>query len=190
MMPSFVHPGFLALGAVAAAVPIIVHLLTRPRPVRLPLSTLRFVREAIRQRRSRHRLRDLLVLAARTAAILLLALALARPQWGDRAVVADGGDGQLVRVVVLDTSQSMAAVYQGMPAIERARAVAARYLRYRPGLQANLILAAAQPQAVFERASTNFSALHERLAQCCSLRGEHDQALDYLLKIKDRFLEK
>ena len=68
------------LGIAAVAAPVVVHLLTRPRPVRLPLSTLRFVREAVRQRRARSWLRDLLVLLLRTAAVILLALAVARPQ--------------------------------------------------------------------------------------------------------------
>mgnify|MGYP000692485023 CR=1 FL=1 len=58
-------------------VPVLVHLLTRPRPMRLPLSTLRFIREAVRERRARHRLRDLIILGLRTLAVLLAALAIA-----------------------------------------------------------------------------------------------------------------
>ena len=41
---SFVHPWAIWLGLGAAALPIVVHLLTRPKPVRLPLSTLKFVK--------------------------------------------------------------------------------------------------------------------------------------------------
>ena len=57
---TFLHLWAIWIGAAAAAAPLVIHWLTRPRPVRMPLSTLRFVREAIRQRRSWHRLRDLL----------------------------------------------------------------------------------------------------------------------------------
>ena len=46
---SFLHPWAWAAGAAAALVPIAVHWLTRPRPTRMPLSTLRFVREAVQQ---------------------------------------------------------------------------------------------------------------------------------------------
>jgi len=45
---TFVHPWAIWIGVVAAAGPVAVHLLTRPRPVRMPLSTLRFAREAVR----------------------------------------------------------------------------------------------------------------------------------------------
>ncbi len=77
---SVLHPWAIGLGAAAVLLPVLIHFLTRPRPVRMPLSTLRFVREAIRQQRSRHRLRDWLILALRTLAVACLAFALARPQ--------------------------------------------------------------------------------------------------------------
>jgi len=166
---TFLHPWAIWLGIAAAAAPVVIHLLTRPRPVRLPISTLRFVREAIRQRRARSRLRDLLVLALRTAAVLLLAMAIARPQWGEKPLVSDDQGGQAVRVVLLDVSQSMAATSRSVEAIERARTLAAGYLRYRPGLQANLVLAGAVPRPVFDGPSTNFEALREELARCRAL---------------------
>ena len=52
---TFLHPWAVWVGVAAAAVPVVVHFLTRPRPRRLALSTIRFVREAVRQRRARHR---------------------------------------------------------------------------------------------------------------------------------------
>ena len=76
---SFLHPWIFASGLAAAALPLVIHWLTRPRPVLYPLSTIRFVMQAVRQRRAVHRLRDALVLALRVAAIVLLAWALARP---------------------------------------------------------------------------------------------------------------
>ncbi|HUT13822.1 MAG TPA: VWA domain-containing protein [Thermoguttaceae bacterium] len=163
---TFLHPWAIWIGAFAAAGPVVVHLLTRPRPVKLPLSTLRFVREAVRARRARHRLRDLIVLAARTLAILLLALAVAQPQWGPQPLVSDREQGDAVRVVILDVSQSMAATEGGIEAVERAKNVAADYLHYRPGLSANLILAGAEARSVFDGPSTNFDALRDALSGC------------------------
>ncbi len=166
---TFLHPWAIWMGVAAASVPIVVHLLTRPRPMRLPLSTLRFVREVVRQRRSRSRLRDLLILILRTAAILLLAAAIARPQWGRRPLVSDAYAGEAVRVVLLDVSQSMAATEGSIEVMERARPMAADYLKYRLGLKANLILAGAKPRAVFEQPSTNFGALRDGLSACRAL---------------------
>src|SRR5260370_18748831 len=78
----FLHPWAIGLGIAAAVLPVMIHWLTRPRPVRLPLSTIRFVREAVQQRRARNRLRDWLVLGLRTLAVLFLAWAVARPLVG------------------------------------------------------------------------------------------------------------
>ena len=66
---SFLHPWALAVGAAAIGLPLLIHWLTRPRPVTLPLSTLRFVREAVQQRRARYRLRDVIILLLRALAV-------------------------------------------------------------------------------------------------------------------------
>ena len=84
---SFLHPWAVWVGAAAVALPVVVHLLTRPRPRRLPLSTVRFVREVLRQRRARDRLRNLVILGLRAIAVLLIALAIARPLTATRPLV-------------------------------------------------------------------------------------------------------
>src|SRR5205807_4048060 len=84
----FLNPWAIAIGVVAAGLPIAVHFLTRPKPVRLPLSTLRFVHEAVEQRQARHRLRDAIVLALRTLAVLFVGFAVARPFLGQSDVAA------------------------------------------------------------------------------------------------------
>jgi hypothetical protein len=167
---NLLHPWALGIGAAAIALPILVHWLTRPRPVTLPLSTIRFVRQAVQQRRARYRLRDLIILALRMIAIALIAWAFSRPLAGQKAVVADA-PGDAMRVVILDHSQSMAAVSGGVQAFERARAAAAKHLAYSPGLRGNLILAGAKPTAVFPALSANFAAIGEALAASAP-RGE------------------
>lgn len=149
----------------AAAVPLAVHFLTRPRPVKMPLSTVRFVREAVQQRRARNRLRDAIILALRTLAILLIGWAIARPLVGEQKLVSAADEGATARVVLLDVSQSMAAVDGGGNAFQRARAAAGQYLDYRSGLRVNLILAGATPEAVFDAPSTNVVSLREQLAE-------------------------
>ncbi len=161
----FLHPAILILGAFAAALPLAIHWLTRPRPAKLPISTLRFVREVVRQRRAAHWLRDAVVLALRTLAVLLLAAAIARPLLSPgRQAESSAPAPATLRVVLVDLSQSLAAETSGVQALERGRPLAARQLEFRPGLRTNLILAAARPSAVFTGPSTNFSALREALA--------------------------
>ncbi len=161
----FLHPWAIVLGIAAIGLPVAIHWLTKPRPVRMPLSTLRFVREAVRQHRARHRLRDFTVLALRTLAVMLVAFAIARPKLGEEPLVSDSQTGSAVRVVVLDVSQSMAALNHGVEAIERARTIAEEHLRYRSGLRVNLILAGAVPRAAFSQPSQNFEALRDELSQ-------------------------
>ena len=162
---AFLHPWALAIGLLAAALPVLIHWLTRPRPVSFALSTVRFVLQAVQERRARHRLRDWIVLALRTAAVLLLAGAIARPLAARRAALAEESAGDATRVVVVDVSQSLAARSGGIQAFERARARAAGHLSFRPGLAANLVLAGASARAVFERPSTNFAALRDELGR-------------------------
>jgi hypothetical protein len=160
----------IPIGLATLSLPLIVHWLTRPRPRRYYLSTVRFVREVIQQRRSVSRLRDWLVLLLRLAAILLFAFALARPRFEHGLEAASGGaSAQTVRVVILDVSQSMAATSNGIQSLERARPLAASRLSYQSGTVWNLILAGAIPQPVFERPSTNYSTLLGEVARARAL---------------------
>jgi hypothetical protein len=183
---NFLHPWFL-LGLAAVGLPLAVHFLTRPRPRVMPLSTIRFVREAVQQRRARHRLRDFIVLLLRGLAVALLAIAFGRPLIGAKKVAADPG-GNIARIVILDQSQSMSAVSNGVQAFERARIAAAGHLSYASGMQANLLLAGAKPRAVFPTASGNFTALREALAsagpkaESLNLKAAIDAAGEMLAK--------
>lgn len=166
---SFVHPWALTVGGLAATLPVLIHFLTRPKPRRFPLSTLRFVRQAVEQRKTRHRLRDFIVLMLRTAAILLLALAIARPRGALQPLVDPAAPGSAVRIVLVDVSQSMAADERGVQQFERARPIVAQYLAYQPDLVANVVFAGAGARAVFERPSTNLAALREEVRQATPL---------------------
>lgn len=159
----FLHWWAVALGIAAVGLPVLIHWLTRPRPVRLSLSTLKFVREAVQQRRARHRLRDLLVLVLRTAAICLLAAAMARPFFGETQAQTVDESVDAVRVVIVDVSQSMATETNGVAAFERGRSLASEKLNYRSGLRVNLILAGARSRSVFRVPSNNFAALREEM---------------------------
>ncbi|HOW69108.1 MAG TPA: BatA domain-containing protein [Phycisphaerae bacterium] len=160
------HPWAVVLGVLAVGLPVLIHWLARPRPVRLPFSGLRFIRDAMGQRRAAHRLRDGLVLGLRVMAVVLLAAAMARPLWGPRSTTLDTSDwgGHRQRVVILDVSESMSARERSLEVFERARSLAAKYLAYAEGLRVNLILAGARPEAVFERPSANVVALRDALA--------------------------
>jgi hypothetical protein len=101
---SFLSPLFLA-GALAAVVPLVLHLLKREPEPRVKFSAVRLLRHAPVEDTERHRLRDLLLLALRVATLAFLALAFARPFFVSGAASAAAG----VTIVALDTSYSMSA---------------------------------------------------------------------------------
>src|SRR5262249_11133529 len=96
-------PAFLA-GAIAVAIPILLHFLRRDVGPEVPFSAARLLRRSPIERSHRRRLRDLLLLAARIAALLLLAAAFARPYAPQVAAAAP-----VVRIVAIDRSFSMGA---------------------------------------------------------------------------------
>ncbi|MCO8123256.1 VWA domain-containing protein [Stieleria sp. TO1_6] len=172
---SFLNPLAILIGAVGLSLPLVVHWLTKPRPTPLPLSTIWFVHEAIRQRRSRHRLRDLLVLLLRMLAIALIALAIARPMMR-RDVVIDTSNSQInvARVLIVDVSQSMAAGRGGRQPLERARSIADKYISSDQDLVVGVVFAAARPEVVFQQLSSNFSALRQSIRNVATLPQSAD----------------
>jgi Aerotolerance regulator N-terminal/von Willebrand factor type A domain len=112
---AFLSPLFLA-GAAAAAVPIVLHLLKREPETRVKFAAVKLIKQAPVEHTDRRRLRELLLLALRVTALVLLALAFARPFFATGAAVGSTG----VTVVALDTSYSLSAPGR----FERARQLA------------------------------------------------------------------
>ena len=111
---SFLFPLFF-VGALAVAIPIVLHLWKHEVAPPVAFSDIRFLRRAPVMHRRRRRLRELLLLALRVAALLLFVLAFTRP-----FLDASGSFSRDVTVVVLDRSFSMG----GPETFPRARAAA------------------------------------------------------------------
>ncbi len=80
-MLTFATPALLVAGALAALVPLLLHLIRRRPPSRSALPTVRFLREDARSAVRMSRPTDLLLLALRMLLLLLAGAALARPAW-------------------------------------------------------------------------------------------------------------
>ncbi|HEX6308607.1 MAG TPA: BatA domain-containing protein [Longimicrobiales bacterium] len=96
----------LLLIAAAAAVPLLLHLLQRHQGPRMVFPALRYLRRAEKESARRIRLRQILLMLLRIAAVVLLAFAAARP------FVRAGGTGHspTAVVIILDNSMSTGAV--------------------------------------------------------------------------------
>lgn len=167
-MIAFLSPLFLA-GALAAAVPIVLHLLKREPEVRLKFSAVKLLHRAPVEHSQRRHLRELLLLALRVAALVLLALTFARPFLAPEAASAASG----LTVVALDTSLSLSAPGQ----FERAQQLAKDAVGRSGGDQVGVITfadaarPALQPTSdralavsAIEAAAPGFGATHYRAA--------------------------
>jgi hypothetical protein len=115
---SFLYPAFL-IGAIAVAIPIVLHLLRRDVAPEVPFTAVRLLRRTPLEQTRRRRLRDWLLLIARVTALLLLAAAFARP------FITDGSDSARVHIVAIDRSYSMGAPGRFAQALTLAKAAVA-----------------------------------------------------------------
>lgn len=123
---TFAQPWFL-LGALAALIPLLVHLFDRRRPRQVPFAALDFVLRSQRRTASRLRLKRLLLYLLRTLVLLAVPFALARPQWQAEAAV-NASRGLAATAVVLDTSLGLRWA-DGAPLFEVAKDEARAALR-------------------------------------------------------------
>jgi len=116
---SFIHPLAL-LGLAAAAIPALLHLLQRRIPPELDFPPVRYLSTAERESARRLRLRHLLLLILRTALIVAIVFAAARP-----LVRVKGGSHEPTAVaIILDNSPSSGAVVDGRLVLDRLRVAA------------------------------------------------------------------
>ncbi|HXU08924.1 MAG TPA: BatA domain-containing protein, partial [Blastocatellia bacterium] len=101
----FLNPVFL-LGAIIAGLPVLVHLVRRTRAPRIQFPSLMFLRKIEQKTIRRRKLRNLLLLLMRCAALLLLAFAFSRPFFTGSSTVSATGE-HTSTVILVDGSYSM-----------------------------------------------------------------------------------
>lgn len=123
---TFAVPLFL-IATLAAAIPVILHMVNRQRAKDMPFSTLRFLRISVQKTRRRKRVQDIFLMLLRMAVLLLIALGLARPTLTSLKSFLGGGANSAV-AIILDNSASMGVVDQGRPRLETALGAAMQIL--------------------------------------------------------------
>ena len=110
---NFLAPIFLVFIA-AAAVPLLVHLLRRRMDVRVDFPAARYLARAERENSRRLRLRNLLLMLLRVAAVIFIAAAAARPV----GKLAGTGHAPTALAFVLDNTLSTSAIRDGRAVLE------------------------------------------------------------------------
>jgi len=161
-MLEFANPLMLA-GLAAASIPILIHLLFRRRIRRTPWAAMALLRQAVEPRRRRIMLHNLLLLALRVLAVILLVLMFARPFAASRLpLLAAVGKGETALVVLLDDSASMAQRAGDASAFERASEVVLSMAEglVESGARASLTVhLASRREAVFHSARLRFEEI-------------------------------
>lgn len=103
---TFGNPWML-LGALAALIPVAVHLFDRRRPRPHPFAAISFVLKSQRRTASRLKLKRLLLYTLRTLLLLAIPLALARPQLSRKDPAGQAAQGPAATALVLDGSLAM-----------------------------------------------------------------------------------
>src|SRR5688500_8369007 len=153
---SFLSPLFLA-GLAAAAIPIAIHLFHRRAEPVIEFAAMRYLRQAPVEQARQRRLKELILLALRVTALLLLALAFARPYLSRSAAAL----GAPATVALVDTSASLTAPGQ----FERARARALELIRAAPPSHAVAVVAFASAADIVTPLSTDRAAAQAAIAR-------------------------
>lgn len=167
----FVSPWML-WGLALGGVPIVIHLLHRQRYLETPWAAMRFLTAAIRKHAQRMRLEQWVLLAVRTAILLLVAIALAGPTFESlSAFVPGSGSPPTHRVLVLDASLSMSLEENGRSRFEQARDMARQLLNSsRQGDVWNLVrIGGHSPPAIIRRPTPQPDAVLRELDQLVCL---------------------
>ena len=117
----FLNIAFL-FGLVAAAVPVVIHLLNRRRVKKIKFSSLEFLDEVNRQRMRRINLMRILILILRTLAVLMIVVAFARPTMRSGFLFAGSVPKNVI--VCLDASFSMGVNQETGTAFDAAKRIA------------------------------------------------------------------
>lgn len=197
MFPTFTVWQFALAGAIAAAGPVMIHLLNRRRYRTVQWAAMDFLREAMQRNRRILQIRDLVLMAMRSLAVLLFGLALARPFFSSTESEFDDRQS-LHAIVILDNSLSMNYETLGGTLLERAKAKAKRYVDKLPaGSRVSVIPACGSatgysldPYANKEAAAEAIEriAIVDRSAQITNILNQAQKAGEALPELAKRYV--
>lgn len=156
---------WMAWGLFAAAgLPLLAHLLSKPRYREVSFPATRLVQQAVAATARIETPRHLVLMLLRCLVLLLLVLAFMRPQWNYDAAAMDDGEG-VALIVLLDSSASMQRINDGLTLYERAKRKAQQLIA---GLDPTRDVAAVirvdhAPSGILPEPTAQFSLLMQRL---------------------------
>ncbi len=137
---TFLNPAIL-FGLIAAAIPVLIHLLNLKKLKRVEFSTLSFLKELQKTKIKRIKLKQWILLALRILIILLLVTAFARPTVKNISIGGSSSAAKTTAVIIIDNSFSMSLISERGSYFNMAKAAAKSLLNnFQEGDEAALIL--------------------------------------------------
>ncbi|MBD3166648.1 VWA domain-containing protein [bacterium] len=180
---NWLAPTFAA-GLLLATLPILIHLLGRRRLKRQPFPTLEFLRRLQVKRMRKLRIRQWILLALRTLAVLLLATAFLRP-FLEASGSGSGGGGDVV--LLIDESASMEALRPSGTPLEQMRKSASTILSAHAGGRVAVVFARSdESEDIPWQPITSESPPWLKSLEAS---GRHDTAAEALYRVNARLSE-
>lgn len=178
--------GALAFGALAFAVPLIIHILNRSRFRTVEWGAMHLLESVIKVNHKRFHIDQLILLFVRCAIPVLLALCLARPVLTGSRLLE--GDSPVSLVILLDTSYSMDTVDPSGSRFEKAVDAACQIVNAASrGSEVAVIQTGGRPAPLFDQPVFDSEAVVRRLRQIKAGYGASDMqaSLNEALKTVD-----
>ncbi len=158
-----------------ALIPVIIHLLNRKKSVKVPFSSLRFLKMLQKKQMKNIRIRQIILLILRTLILLLLVIAFARPTWRSGSQPSIEAHERTSLILIIDCSMSTA--YQGGQGLilERIKLKAAEIIQHlKDGDEAILITSPGTDEQQNQEFSRQFSEIRSRIQRLTSAYSPSD----------------
>jgi len=185
---TFLNP-LVLFGLVAAAIPLILHLLNLRKLRTIEFSTLTFLKELQQTKIRRLKLRQILLLIVRTLLIIAIIFAFARPALRGTILGTIGTNAHSSIVFVLDDSFSMTASDEHGEYFKQAKDATVRLIDLlKDGDEAYLVKLSDVPTPTLDPATHEFSALRRVVteSEISPVRRPLDDALRLSAKLLQR----
>lgn len=160
---TFLNPSFL-WGLPVVSIPVLIHLLSRRRPVTSQFSSVKFIQLASTTVVRRFKLKQLILLILRSLILLLLTLLFARPVVRRMPLFAQAEGVSRSSVILIDNSYSMGYMKEGESLFALAKKVARRILKMtKRGDRAALFLISDEVEPLVSYLTDDKQILWERL---------------------------
>ena len=153
-----------------ASVPIIIHILNRRRFLTIDWPPMKYLKLTLKKNRRRIRFEQMLLLAMRVLAVILLILAVAQPIMSQKSLANFlPGRARTSRIIVLDDSLSMGYSTAGRTAYQMAQNAAADLIKTAGGQDNLTLLVTSRPDPLVRNAGLQDAGRLADLASTHSL---------------------